>query len=177
MFRTVNMQDMQIPKRRSQMLQKREEQDNYITAEKLERMKRDVYELEKLQRPKVVEDLAFAREQGDLSENAEYQDAKAKLGRIDGRLFSLKERIKNAVVIEQGSGLSGVIQIGSTVIISGSGKEKAYQIVGSQESNPSKGMISRHSPLGSALLGHGAGETVVVDINGNTIEYLIIEVR
>ncbi|MFA5185430.1 MAG: transcription elongation factor GreA [Patescibacteria group bacterium] len=168
---------MQIPKRRSQMLQKREEQDNYITADKLERMKRDVYELEKLQRPKVVEDLAFAREQGDLSENAEYQDAKAKLGRIDGRLFSMKERIKNAVVIEQGMNSAGTVQIGSTVTLSGSGKEKTYQIVGSQESNPSRGMISRHSPLGSALLNHTAGETVVIQAGDNLIEYVIIEVK
>jgi len=168
---------MQIPKRRSQMLQKREEQDNYITADKLERMKRDVYELEKLQRPKVVEDLAFAREQGDLSENAEYQDAKAKLGRIDGRLFSMKERIKNAVVIEQGLNSAGTVQIGSMVTLSGSGKEKTYQIVGSQESNPSRGMISRHSPLGSALLNHTAGETVVIQAGDNLIEYVIIEVK
>jgi len=159
------------------MLQKREEQDNYITADKLERMKRDVYELEKLQRPKVVEDLAFAREQGDLSENAEYQDAKAKLGRIDGRLFSMKERIKNAVVIEQGMNSAGTVQIGSTVTLSGSGKEKTYQIVGSQESNPSRGMISRHSPLGSALLNHTAGETVVIQAGDNLIEYVIIEVK
>ncbi len=159
------------------MLQKREEQDNYITADKLERMKRDVYELEKLQRPKVVEDLAFAREQGDLSENAEYQDAKAKLGRIDGRLFSMKERIKNAVVIEQGLNSAGTVQIGSMVTLSGSGKEKTYQIVGSQESNPSRGMISRHSPLGSALLNHTAGETVVIQAGDNLIEYVIIEVK
>lgn len=157
------------------MLQKREEQDNYITADKLERLKRDLHDLEKLQRPKVVEDLAFAREQGDLSENAEYQDARAKLGRIDGRVFSIKERIKNAEIIEQTSDSSGRIQIGSTVVLSANGKEKTYQIVGSQESNPSRGMISRHSPLGSALLGHEAGESVTVDVNGNSIEYTIIQ--
>lgn len=159
------------------MLQKHDEQDNYITADKLERMKREIFDLEKAQRPKIVEDLAFAREQGDLSENAEYQDAKSKLARLDGRVFSLKERIKNAIVIEQEAGSSGRVQIGSTVTLSVNGKQRTYQIVGSQESNPFKGMISRHSPLGSALLNHVVGETVVVEAEGNRIEYGIIEVK
>lgn len=167
---------MRIPQRRSQALQIREENDNLITADKLERLKRDLEDLEKNQRQKIVEDLVFAREQGDLSENAEYQDAKAKLGRMDGRIFNLKERIKNAQVIERPSGPSGKINIGSTVTVVSDGKEKTYQIVGTQESNPSRGMISHRSPLGEALLGHAAGEKVLVEINGVPVGYSILRV-
>jgi transcription elongation factor GreA len=167
---------MQIPKRRSQSLQVREEQDNLMTADKLARLKQDLEDLEKRQRPKIVEDLVFAREQGDLSENAEYQDAKAKLARLDGRVFGIKERIKNAQVIEQTSDSSGKARVGSKVTILNRGKEKTYQIVGTQESNPSRGMISHHSPLGSALLGKQAGELAVAEINGERVEYLVVRI-
>lgn len=167
---------MQIPQRRSQALQIREERDNLMTAEKLARLKRDLEDLEKNQRPKIVEDLVYAREQGDLSENAEYQDAKAKLARLDGRVFNLKERIKNAQVIEHGTDSSGKVRIGSTVTVVSDGKEKTYQIVGTQESDPFRGMISHRSPLGEALLGHAAGERVVLERDGVSKEYRIIDI-
>ncbi len=164
---------MQIPQRRSQALQIREDSDNLMTAEKLARLKRDLEDIEKNQRPKVVEDLVYAREQGDLSENAEYQDAKAKLGRLDGRIFSIKERIKNAVIIEHGADASGGIRIGSMVKLLINGKTREYQIVGVQEADPLKGRISHRSPLGSALLGHGVGEIVAIEADGNRMEYRI----
>jgi transcription elongation factor GreA len=168
---------MRIPQRRSQALQVREEQDNLMTPEKLARLKHDLEDLEKNQRSKIVDDLVFAREQGDLSENAEYQDAKAKLGRIDGRIFNLKERIKNVQVIEHGTDSSGKVRVGSTVTVLSDGREKTYQIVGTQESNPSRGMISHHSPLGSALLGHAVGEFAVLERDGQQIGYRIIDVK
>jgi transcription elongation factor GreA len=167
---------MQIPKRRSQSLQVREEQDNLVTADKLARLKRDLDDLERNQRPKIVEDLVYAREQGDLSENAEYQDAKAKLARLDGRVFNLKERIKNAQVIEHASDSSGKVRVGSKVTVLNQGQERTYWLVGTQESDPSRGMISHRSPLGSALLGHAAGEVVSFERDGQSVEYRIIEV-
>jgi transcription elongation factor GreA len=168
--------NMRIPQRRSQKFQIREENDYLITPDKLARLKRELEDLEKNQRPKIVEDLVFAREQGDLSENAEYQDAKAKLGRIDSRIFSLKERIKNAQVIEYGSDSSGKVRIGSTVTVMSNDKTRTYQIVGTQESDPSRGMISYRSPLGEALLGHAVGETVVLNRDGQSLAYRITEV-
>jgi transcription elongation GreA/GreB family factor len=111
-----------------------------------------------------------------LSENAEYQDAKAKLGRIDSRIFSLKERIKNAQVIEYGSDSSGKVRIGSTVTVMSNDKTRTYQIVGTQESDPSRGMISYRSPLGEALLGHAVGETVILNRDGQSLAYRITEV-
>lgn len=127
-----------------------------LTPEALERLKRTLERLQKEERPKIVVDLSHALTLGDFSENAEYQDAKARLSRIDGRIFSLQERIRRAIVIEGGS--SEQIGIGSTVAFVLAGKEKTYRIVGSQESDPSRGNISYHSPLGAVLIGKRVGQ-------------------
>ncbi|MFH1078201.1 MAG: transcription elongation factor GreA [Patescibacteria group bacterium] len=167
---------MRIPTRKSQQLRPQEERDNVLSAWKLQRLKDDLVDLEKRQRPLVVEDLADARSKGDLSENAEYQDARGKLSRMDSRIFSLKERIKNAQVIESGTGPAGQVRTGSTVVLSVDGHQRQYAIVGSQETDPSRGRISYLSPLGAALLGHVAGESVIVEANGQKTSYGIVEV-
>ena len=149
---------------------------HHLTPEKMERLKMDLLDLEKTQRPLTVDDLSQALKKGDLSENAEYQDAKARLARIDGRVFSIKERLKNAIVIERGPSESGDVRIGSTVLLSVNGHQREYQILGSQETNPARGRISHLSPLGSALLGHAAGETVTVTAENGTTAYGIIRV-
>ncbi len=154
----------------------RRDEDRHLTAAAVERLRRDLRDLEEQQRPRTVEELSRAREMGDLSENAAYQDAKARLGRIDGRIFSLKERIKNAIIIETGPNEAGQVQIGSTVVIASNGKRRTYQILGSQETNPSLGRISHLSPIGSALMGRRAGETVTVKIQDKEIAYRIEQV-
>jgi transcription elongation factor GreA len=167
---------MQIPKRRSQQLNAPEERDNVMSGWKLQRLKEDLVDLEKRQRPPIVEDLSDARQKGDLSENAEYQDARAKLSRIDSRIFSIKERIKNAVVIDQEAGPTGQVRIGSTVVLSVDGHQRQYQILGSQETDPSRGRISYLSPLGAALMDHVVGDSVTIDAGGKKILYGIVEV-
>ncbi len=148
---------------------------HYVTAEKLERMKRTLYELEVLERPKIVEDVARSRALGDLSENAEYQDAKARMGRIDGRIFSLKERIKNAIPIEPGTD-QGAARVGSRVTVRVNDAERTYHLLGSQESDPTRGRISHLSPLGKALLGAIAGDVVHIDAPAGRIAVEIIAV-
>lgn len=155
----------------------RKDDDRHLTVAAVERLRRDLRDLEERQRPQAVEDLSRARDMGDLSENAAYHEAKSRLGRIDGRIFSLKERIRNAVIIEAGPNTDGLVQIGSTVVISSDGGRKIYQILGSQETNPSLGRISHLSPIGSALIGRGAGETVVVKIRDKEVVYRIDEVK
>lgn len=169
---------MQIPKRRSQLL-KIQDDDNiavYLTPHALERLKRLLSDLER-ERPSVVEDLRIAVQKGDLSENAEYQDAKARLGRIDGRIFSTKEKIKNAVMIEKGPDASGRIRLGSTVVLSVNGRQKTYSIVGPQESNPTQGRISHISPLGAALIGHVVGDSVKLETENGEVMYGVVEVN
>lgn len=163
---------MQIPKRRAQALKIHESESPYVTKEKLVRYEAELRDLEKHLRPPVVEELSRAVRMGDLSENAEYQDAKSRLARMDGRIFSLKEKIKNAVVIDERA-TDGVIRIGSTVTVYSEAGAKTYQIVGPQETNPTKGRISHLSPLGSALLNHRAGDSVQVNGKEFRIERVI----
>ena len=150
---------MRLPQRRSQMMVKHGPETDHLTEESVNRLKKTLYELENIERPKIVVDLAHAITLGDFSENAEYQDAKARLSRIDGRIFGMKERIKHAIVITSGSP-DGKIGLGSTVDLIINGKQKTYRILGPQEADPSKGRISHLSPLGSALMGKSVGDIV-----------------
>lgn len=147
-----------------------------MTAEAVTRARRDLERLETVERKQAVEDLSVALQKGDLSENAEYQEAKGRLGRIDGRIFNLKERLKRATVIEQGSS-DGTVRLGSNVMVHVNGQQKTYDIVGPQESNPSRGRISHVSPLGSALIGHTQGDTVTIETPNGPVAYQIIDVK
>lgn len=170
---------MQIPQRRSQInrIRDAESLSRELTPESLERLKRTLHTLEKIERPKIVVDLSHALTLGDFSENAEYQDAKHRLSRIDGRIFGLKERIRLAIVIEGGPSATGAAAIGSTVRIKSNGKETAWKILGSQESNPSRGQISYLSPIGSALITKKPGDRVEVTTPKGTTIYEIISVE
>ena len=168
---------MRLPQRRSQMLVKHGPETDHLTPEAVDRLKNTLHSLEKIDRPKIVEDLSHALTLGDFSENAEYQDAKARLARIDGRIFGLKERIKNAIVIDRG-GADGSIRLGSTVKFNLAGKEKTYEILGPQEANPSRGKISHLSPLGAALIGKKTGDRfgyIAPDGSTNLIEILQVK--
>jgi transcription elongation factor GreA len=165
-----------MPQRKSEQNRKYDNDDKFITTTKLQELKDEVEKLEKRIRPRVVEDLTAAREMGDLSENAAYSYAKGKLMGIDRRLHELKEKIKYAVVIERGAGADGTIRIGCQVTVRVNDKEKTFEITGSQETDPGSGRISHTSPVGQALLGHRAGETVSVKIGDREVAYDIIEV-
>lgn len=166
---------MRLPQRRSQQLsQVNREVDLHVTKEAYERLKRTLETLHKVERPKIVQDLSVALTYGDFSENAEYQATKAALSRIDGRIFGLQERIKRAILIEEGSD-NGVIRMGSTVVVSIHGKEREYQILGPQEANPLRGKISYQSPLGSALIGKRVGETVEYKPPEGEVSYVQIK--
>jgi transcription elongation factor GreA len=168
---------MQIPKRRGQGVNKFGQRDEHLTADAVARLKRTLERLEREERPRAVDELSRTREMGDLSENAGYQEAKGLVARLDGRIFSLKDRIKNAIIIESGADSQGRARIGATVTVRVRGKERMYEIVGSQETNPSGGRISHRSPLGSSLIGRAAGERVTIASAAGEIEYEILEVR
>lgn len=169
---------MQIPKRRSQMLRRQDDAGAVLlTPDAISRLKRDLEDLIQNQRPRAVEDVSRYVQLGDLSENAEYQEAKSRMARIDGRIFSLQEKLKRASVINTAPDGSGRIQLGSTVELNVNGKYKTYQIVGPQETNPTRGRISHVSPLGSALLGRKAGESVPIKTEGGEVVYNILEVK
>ena len=166
---------MRLPIRRSQLLRRSDEDGGaqYVTIQGIQRLKDELHRLETVERPLVVQDVALFVQRGDLSENAEYQEAKSRLARMDSRIFNLKDRLRRVVPIEQGSDSSGRIRLGSTVVVETNGIEKTYFIVGPQETNPSRGRISHLSPLGSALLHHVAGESVTFETPAGPSVYVI----
>jgi transcription elongation GreA/GreB family factor len=159
------------------MLKQRDDRGaQYLTKEGVKRMENELKRLEQEQ-PLAVEEVVRTGAMGDFSENAEYQEAKFKLRRTNDRIASLKERLKHVVVIEEGASTSGRIEIGSTVVVRVSEKEKTYQIVGPQESSPARGRISFVSPLGSALMDHVAGDKISLQTENGEVIYTIVEVQ
>lgn len=150
---------MQIPKRRGETQRQalQPEPDRYLTPQAIQRLRDELGRLEKTERPAAAAEVRRAGEMGDFSENAGYQAAKAHLRRVNARILSLQEKLKYAIPIAHGSD-DGLVRIGSTVEIEAGGKAVTYAILGSQESDPSRGRISYLSPLGSALIGKRAGD-------------------
>jgi transcription elongation GreA/GreB family factor len=168
---------MRVPQRRSEQKGEMRRQPDYlITPEAIERLRRDLADLRLRQRPQAAAEMRRTAEMGDLSDNAGYSTAKAQLTRINNRILSIEERLKRAVPIERGTGTSGRIHIGSTVVVAREGREQTFEILGSHESSPGRGRISYHSPLGAALMDHSTGDDVTAMVNGRSITYRIIRV-
>jgi transcription elongation factor GreA len=130
-------------------------------------------------RPKLIERLAYARSQGDLSENADYQSAKEELEFLDGRIDELTEVLKNSSVTPANSGKSASgIGVGTKVTVKAeSGKETVFNIVGEWESDPMNKKISHESPLGVALVGKKVGEKAEVEAPAGKVVYEIVAVE
>lgn len=151
---------------------------HYLTPEGLTKLEEELENLKSDEMPKVVERIAIAKELGDLSENAEYQDAKEQQAFIAGRIAEIENIIKNSEVIEQGqSGKKDIVTIGSQIVIKCTHGDFEYTITGSNEANPAEGRISNESPLGRAFLGRKVGERFEVNIPKGTMECEIVEIR
>lgn len=149
-----------------------------ITKEGLEALKNELKQLLEVKRPEVVDRLAFARTQGDLSENSDYQNAKEELEFIDGRIEELEQVIKNAVLVANvtATATSGV-SMGTKVKVKVNGTEMVFHIVGDWEADPAEKKISHTSPLGQALLGKKEGDHVEVEAPAGKITYQIVSVE
>lgn len=121
------------------------------------------------ERPEAVENLRKAREMGDLSENGYYKASRAKLSSIDARLRKLEKMVRLGKIIVN-TNTNGVIGFGSSVTVSDSKGARSFTIVGGYESDPSKHTVSHFSPLGNALIGKRAGDTVVLQAPRGAIE-------
>jgi transcription elongation factor GreA len=148
----------------------------YLSAEGLERLRRELAELVHVKRPEVAQRIHDAKEHGDVTENAEYEDAKNEQAFIEGRIQALEAVIKNAVIIDENHSRTHV-QIGSTVVIEGDNGKEKYTIVGSVEAAPEAGRISNESPVGRALLGRKKGERVTVSVPAGDSTYTIVSIR
>ncbi|WP_033163517.1 transcription elongation factor GreA [Sharpea azabuensis] len=130
---------------------------------KLEDERKNLIEVE---RPKVIEEIAFARSQGDLSENADYDAARDKQAHIEARIKEIEVMLENAKIIESADIDKSTVQMGAIVTIENldETKEAAYKIVGSFETDPFNGKISNECPLAKAIIGHGINEIVSVGV-------------
>ena len=133
---------------------------NYVTSEGLEKLKNQIIEI-RAKLKEVGQKIKDAKEMGDLSENAEYHEAKNEQSFLTGKEYEVAQKIKNAQIISKPTS-KDVVELGSTVEINDDGDKMVYQIVGSDEADPVKGRISIDSPIGGALVGHKKGETVEV---------------
>lgn len=150
---------------------------SYLTKEGLEKLKEELEYLKKEKMPQIVERIARAKELGDLSENAEYHDAKDEQGFVAGRIIEIENLINKSEVISEKNGGNGVVNVGSTVRVKCNSKEFTYTIVGSNEANPAEGRISNESPIGRAFLGSKIGEKVTVQIPKGEMECEVLEIK
>ena len=148
---------------------------NYITKERLEKLRQELEYLKKTRMSEVVERIARAKELGDLSENAEYQEAKDEQGFIAGRIAELDNLINKSEVIKE-NGDKETVTVGCTIKAICEGAEYKYTIVGSNEADPLNGLISNESPLGRAFLGAKKGDKVVVKVPKGEMECEILEI-
>jgi len=147
-----------------------------LTSEGLVKLNEELKELINNKRPDVIERIREAASHGDLSENADYSQAREEQSFIEGRIQEIEDIIKNAEIITTTSH-GNTVSIGTTVSIKANGNGKKYTIVGSNEANPKEGKISNESAVGKSLLGRKVGEKFKVAAPAGDIEYEIVSIE
>ena len=151
-----------------------------LTRRGAEKLKEELHRLKTVERHAVIQTIAEARAQGDLSENAEYEAAKDKQGFIEGRILEIEGKLAAAQVIDPAEvDGGGRVVFGATVVLEDeeSGQEVTYQIVGEDEADLKAGMISVGSPIARAMIGKVAGDTAAVQAPGGVKNYEIVQVK
>lgn len=151
------------------------DQQILISAEGLENLKKELQDLIEFKRPEIAKNIQMARDQGDLSENAQYDAFKHEQGLVEGRIKELEDIIKKAKIIEEGES-NGTVKIGSTVTIHVEGEKEIIKIVGSMEADAMNKMISHESPIGTALLGKKVGDVAEVSAPVGKLKYKILQI-
>ena len=151
---------------------------HFLTAEGKKQLEEKLNYYKSTRRLEASEKIAIAREFGDLSENSEYDAAKEEQAQIEAEIHQMEDILLNCQIIDSSSA-EGEVSIGSTVTVYDEefDEELKLQILGSTESNPSKGIISNNSPVGSALIGKKIGDRVTVKMDSGDIVYKIIDVK
>lgn len=149
-----------------------------MTEEGLKKLENELDELKSVKRREVSEKIKIALSFGDLSENSEYDEAKNEQAIVEARIADLEAMLRNVRVLDEEEINAAVIHVGSKVRVKDLEFDEIidYQIVGSSETDPMNGKISDESPVGSALIGHAAGETVEVETPGGIVKFEILEV-
>ena len=149
-----------------------------VTKEKLEEMKQELDYLKTTRNDEVAEQIKIARGYGDLSENAEYDEARNEQAKVEARIMELEALIENAEIIEEAAGSEDVVSYGSKIVIrfEDDDDEEEYTIVGTREVDPAEGKISDESPIGKAVMKHRAGDVVTVEAPSGRLNCTIVSV-
>lgn len=150
--------------------------DPALTPAKFDELTAKLKKLKEVSRPKTAAEVSRLAELGDFSENMEYQLAKGKLRGINSAIIFLESQLTNADIINTNQD-TGKVQLGNTVTVSVGDVLKTFQILGSTETNPSKGIISHNSPIGAALVGRKVGDEVTIQLAGKEVTYRIIKMQ
>lgn len=151
--------------------------DQIITREGYNKLKEELDLLSTVRRKEIAERIERAKELGDLSENAEYSEAKDAQALNEGRILELSAILKNVTVVDSVVDGKGKIDMGSKVKVLVSGKEKEYELVSFNEADPLSGKISNESPLGMAFLGKKKGDEVIAETPRGEVKYKIIDFK
>jgi transcription elongation factor GreA len=150
---------------------------NPITPEGAAKLRDELNHLRSVERPKVIQQIAVAREHGDLSENAEYHAAREKQSFIEGRVKEIEDKLARAEIIDPSKLDGSKVSFGATVTLSNENDEEVkYRIVGADEADLANGSISITSPVARSLLGKEAGDEVVIRTPGGPRTYEVLEV-
>ena len=150
---------------------------DYLTKEKHAEFTKELSTLKTIRRKEVAEHLEYAKSLGDLSENAEYQEAREEQAMIEDRIMKLEEMLKSAMIVANHH--SDKVDVGSTVTLDKDGGEKklTYKIVGSEEADIKQGKLSVRSPLGEAMLEKRKGDKFSVSTPAGVVNYKIVEIE
>ncbi|MBT4775650.1 MAG: transcription elongation factor GreA [Crocinitomicaceae bacterium] len=151
---------------------------SYYTEEGLQNLKDEIYQLENIERPRISQQIADARDKGDLSENAEYDAAKEAQGLLEARIAKLKDKLANARLVDESQMDNSKVLILSTAKIRNvkNGMEMSYTLVAENEADLKLRKISIESPIARGLLGKSVGELAHVDTPGGVVEFEIVEI-
>ena len=148
-----------------------------LTPQGKAKLEAELEHLRTVKRPQVAQQLRQSIEEGDLTENIGYEDAKHEQSFVEGRILTLETLLKKAVVVE-GATTTDTVGFGSWVtVMERGGGEEVFQIVGSAEVDPGSGRISNESPLGKALLDHRVGDEVAVEAPDGVLHFEILDIR
>lgn len=158
------------------------DQPTYVTREGLKKLEEELEYLRTVKRAEIAQRLHEAMEEGDIDENAEYDDAKNQQAFVEGRILMLETMIRNALIIDESTGKKqrSEVTLGSVVTvkqIGDNGDTEQYSLVGSAEADPRQGRISNESPLGKALLGKRVGDEVTINAPAGKLTFKIISIH
>jgi transcription elongation factor GreA len=151
-------------------------ENKVLTKEGLSKLQEELDYLQNTKKHEVSDRIKAAKEFGDLSENAEYQDAKEEQAFVEGKILELSHLIKTSVIAEDNN-QTGMVAVGCEVIVDKDGQKQRFFIVGSTEADPANSKISLESPLADALLGKAVGAEVEVELPAGKVVYKILEIK